>query len=422
LTAQLRCDIAYDLWKNARQEEEAGTTVEGHMKVDEIDAMRNRVPLSEQAELVIHEAIVPSETLYPQLMGVVETDIRLCHGVASLAPCCYDDTCSCEGSHCHDLHGIKEGEALKLSWTKSNFACGKNLPKCYGPTGPSTECPDGIFPTNYMEQDLNQTSMGAAAGEPSCFPASSTVFTEDGPLTLSAVQQRGGATIDTSADFQSLRTDRWLWDVHASMGAEQATVEAEFLSISHLASSQPLRISPNHFLFMSKSNGDPQMLPARDLSIGDTVFARNFNKSGELMPSTVTNIETVTDLGIYAPFTWSGRLLVDDVLVSNYAVFSTTFEKTQQEHAWLPWERLMNLFNPFRYYYGVVLKAFELKYPSWIQPQGTASDVVLLVWRLADLFIVTPLSVLARVVELIEWPPLKERTSTGTHEICEGRH
>ena len=56
--------------------------------------------------------------------------------------------------------------------------------------------------------------------------------------------------------------------------------------------------------------------PARDLSIGDTVFTRNLEKTGELMPSTVTSIETVTDLGIYAPFTWSGRLMVDDVLVT----------------------------------------------------------------------------------------------------------
>ena len=55
-------------------------------------------------------------------------------------------------------------------------------------------------------------------------------------------------------------------------------------------------------------------LPARDLSLGDTVFTRHASK-GELIPSTVTGIEKVIDYGIYAPFTWSGRLLVDDVLV-----------------------------------------------------------------------------------------------------------
>merc|ERR1719146_640071 len=102
-----------------------------------------------------------------------------------------------------------------------------------------------------------------------------------------------------------------------------------------------------------KKSGEPRMLPARDLSVGDTIFARH--AKGELTPSTVTGIETVIDQGIYAPFTWSGRLLVDDVLVSNYAVFSTTLQKTHAQHDWLPWERLMNLLNPFRYFYGLDL-------------------------------------------------------------------
>merc|ERR1719446_495880 len=138
---------------------------------------------------------------------------------------------------------------------------------------------------------------------------------------------------------------------------------------------------------MSKS-GEPEMRPARELAVGDTVFARSLEQSGELRPATVTSIETVMDYGIYAPFTWSGRLVVDDVLVSNYAIFSTTLQKTHSQHSWLPWERLMNLFNPFRYFYGLDVDAnmFEVEYPSWMEPQGTVSGVVSLVWRLADIF------------------------------------
>lgn len=244
-------------------------------------------------------------------------------------------------------------------------------------------------------------------------------MTEDGPLTMSDLQKRGGATIDTSMDFSSLQMDRWLWDVHASMGTEQATVEAEFLSITHAASSHRLRISPDHFLFMSKSDGDPRMLPARDLSIGDTVFVRSFVKSGELVTSTVTSIETVTDVGIYAPFTWSGRMLVDDVLVSNYAIFSTILQKTHSEHSWLPWERVMNLLNPFRYFYGLnaVANVLETECPSWMESQGTVSCVVTLVWRFADLFIVRPLGLIARVVEMAKWSDGQDRAD----RICKGR-
>ena len=57
-----------------------------------------------------------------------------------------------------------------------------------------------------------------------CFPGSSTVMTNAGPLALWEVQKLGGATIDTSPDFQTLQGDPWLWDVHASMGAQQGTV------------------------------------------------------------------------------------------------------------------------------------------------------------------------------------------------------
>merc|ERR550537_1300069 len=128
--------------------------------------------------------------------------------------------------------------------------------------------------------------------------------------------------IDTSQDFRTVQMDRWLWDVHASMGPQQATVEAEFLSITHVASKRPLRITADHLLFMSKNGGEPQMLPARDLSVGDTVFARNFVKSGELLPSTVTDIDTV-----------------------------------------------MDLLNPFRYYYGTKLSSImqEVEDSSWME-------------------------------------------------------
>merc|ERR1719487_2567278 len=153
------------------------------------------------------------------------------------------------------------------------------------------------------------------------------------------------------------------------MGSEQETVRVEFLAITHAASSNRLYISPDHFLFMTKRDGDPQMLPARDLSVGDMVFARSAKKTGELMPSTVTSIETVVDIGIYAPFTWTGRLMVDDVLVSNYAIFSTTLQKTHTQHQWLPWERVMNIFNPFRYFFGCGFASdmFDTAYPSWME-------------------------------------------------------
>merc|ERR1719263_2790653 len=160
---------------------------------------------------------------------------------------------------------------------------------------------------------------------------------------------------------------------------------------------------------MSKNGETPQMSPARKLSVGDTIFARSLEKTGKLIPSTVTSIGVVMDQGVYAPFTWSGRLVVDDVLVSNYAVFSELFHATHEQHSWLPWERLMNVFNPFRYYYGLELNSIMSRAESVVPPTSIASktfvsDTVLAVWRLADNFIIYPLGLVAKAMELAKLP------------------
>lgn len=302
------------------------------------------------------------------------------------------------------------------SFADANFECDRaQLPLCY--EGPGIPCGKDLWPTSVVELGTNAGNAGV--GGTACFPGSSMVLTTDGPRTMSQLQEMGSATIDTSTDSQTLRWDRWLWDVHASMGSDQAKVHAEFLSITHSASSRPLRISAEHWLFMTKNEEAPQMLPARDLAVGNTVFSRSPTKSGVLVPSTVTSIDIVMDTGIYAPFTWSGRLMVDDVLVSNYAIFSQTFQDTHDQHAWLPWERLMNLFNPFRYFYGSNLAAsmLEMKYPAWMEAQGTVGHWVTLVWRLADTFIVYPLGLFARAVELAKWAESKERADF----VCDGK-
>merc|ERR1711988_2033557 len=84
-----------------------------------------------------------------------------------------------------------------------------------------------------------------------------------------------------------------------------------------------------------------------------------------------------------------GRLMVDGVLVSNYALYSTTLEDTYARHAWLPWERMMNFFNCFRYSYGLQFETMLPTCPTWLCPQDDvpASLAVRFVWCIADLFI-----------------------------------
>lgn len=89
--------------------------------------------------------------------------------------------------------------------------------------------------------------------------------------------------------------------------------------------------------------------------------------------------------------------MVDGVLVSNYALYSTTLEDTYARHAWLPWERMMNFFNCFRYSYGLQLETMLPTCPTWLCPQEDvpATLMVRFVWCAADLFIVQPIGFFA---------------------------
>jgi len=247
------------------------------------------------------------------------------------------------------------------------------------------------------------------AGASGCFPGSAGVQTSEGMRMMKELKL--GDSVETARDFRTLETEHWLWDVHGSMGNVQATVEAEFLSIAHTMSDRPLRITADHMLFAARqasqsSTQTSRMLAARDVVVGDFLFVRDPSKEGKLTTSLVTNITTVTEFGVYAPFTWSGRLVVDGVLVSNYALFSSTLSETHDRHMWLPWERTMNFFNVFRYFHGLQLNAVfepaEIRCPAWLCEHKDAdlvSSAVLHVWWLADTFIVQPLGVFARGME-----------------------
>lgn len=76
-----------------------------------------------------------------------------------------------------------------------------------------------------------------------------------------------------------------------------------------------LKITEDHLLFVEKEGG-ATAIPARDVTIGDTVFVRG--DLGALERDAVHNISHVYEKGVYAPVTLSGTILVNDVLTSCY--------------------------------------------------------------------------------------------------------
>ena len=76
-----------------------------------------------------------------------------------------------------------------------------------------------------------------------------------------------------------------------------------------------LKITEDHLLFVEKE-GEATAIPARDVTIGDTVFVRG--DLGALERDAVQNISHVHEKGVYSPVTLSGTILVNDVLTSCY--------------------------------------------------------------------------------------------------------
>merc|ERR1712151_1413174 len=85
---------------------------------------------------------------------------------------------------------------------------------------------------------------------------------------------------------------------------------AEYLSIQSTASSAPVMVSPLHMLFLNNKKA----VPALSVVVGDVLMGGH----------TITKIEMVKSQGAFAPFTYSGTIVVDNVVASNYISLTGT--------------------------------------------------------------------------------------------------
>merc|ERR1712108_128201 len=76
-----------------------------------------------------------------------------------------------------------------------------------------------------------------------------------------------------------------------------------------------LEISPDHLLL---AHMPVQFMRAAVFSPGDHLFVAN--TTGIFMPQNITSIEQFVGKGVYAPLTFSGRLFMNSVAVSSYAL------------------------------------------------------------------------------------------------------
>lgn len=166
------------------------------------------------------------------------------------------------------------------------------------PTGCCTCCGDVC--NNLRTPTPAPTADGAPTGPLFCFPGDSLVEVEgSGYVKMSNLNL--GDHVKVSADkFEPIY----------SFGHKSSDTTGEFVAI-HAEGGRKLELSDDHMVAIEGG----RIIPASMVQIGDKILT----SSG--VAAAVTTIRTVKRSGLYAPFTQSGTVVVNDVLASNYVAF-----------------------------------------------------------------------------------------------------
>lgn len=93
---------------------------------------------------------------------------------------------------------------------------------------------------------------------------------------------------------------------------------ANYMHIYHSGSSQPIAISDNHLIYRAN---DGEAVPASMIKPGDQLFFANVNTNQIQLVTVVHMVNNVAMTGVYAPLTFSGNIVVNQVLSSCYAQY-----------------------------------------------------------------------------------------------------
>mmetsp|Transcript_115654 Transcript_115654/g.326991 ORF Transcript_115654/g.326991 Transcript_115654/m.326991 type:complete len:716 (-) Transcript_115654:99-2246(-) len=218
-----------------------------------------------------------------------------------------------------------------------------------------------FFPGSF---DMDQNGGGTGGGgHGKCFPGEAIVTVRGSGRTRVADVEIGDEVLTEHAGLlayepvlaylhqrpASARPDAFVTVVH-----EQGKLRA---SAAHLVMCADVDSADTADLRHRRSDK-----PVQDLRPGDVLLVAALNNGEALVPSRVLELrQSSSHLGMYAPMTASGTLIVDRVLVSNYA--------GAREYVSIPHGAFHALFFPLRLYH-------RLRLPTYLPPFLAESDGV----------------------------------------------
>jgi len=138
-----------------------------------------------------------------------------------------------------------------------------------------------------------------------CFSGSNTVHVQGSGLVKMADLSIGDKVMVRN-DYDKL------YESIYSFGHKEDNVSTEYLRITTAGKLSPLEISSAHMV----ATKEGRMVPASTIRIGDELQTGTAGNT-----AIVKNIRVVTRQGAYAPFTASGKIIVNDILASNYIAY-----------------------------------------------------------------------------------------------------
>lgn len=169
--------------------------------------------------------------------------------------------------------------------------------------------------SNFGDSDTTSFSGGGAGPKPppkpvgttGCFSGSSLVNVQDNNVTYTVPMRRLqiGDRVQTGVNkFEPVYS-------FAHRAEDQSS---DFIRIS-TAGGESLILTPEHMVYVIKTR-HAGFVPASSIRLGDIL------QDGQGHDVVVTTLRTIKSTGIYAPFTPSGNIVVNNVLASSYVAFN----------------------------------------------------------------------------------------------------